>query len=144
MATGRREFMTQFPSIAVDRLAAPEDPATFEACKLDDDVDPAVFALHRDLIALRRSLVTSEIDGAVLGDHAFVLRFGDERLLLVNLGADLQLDIVPEPLLASPPGRRWEVLWTSEAVEYGGSGGAAFREDDWRIPGESAVVVRCR
>jgi maltooligosyltrehalose trehalohydrolase len=144
VARGRREFMSQFRSITVDRLPAPEDPATFEACKLDDEVDPAIYALHRDLIALRRNDPAFGLDlrAAVLTEDAFVLRFGDEQLLVVNLGRDLVLDVVPEPLLAPPPGRRWKRLWSSEALEYGGGGRAPIDETRWEIPGEAAVVLR--
>jgi maltooligosyltrehalose trehalohydrolase len=86
------------------------------------------------------------VDGAVLSDRAFVLRFfgggGDDRLLLVNLGADLHLEAAPEPLLAPPAGRGWRVLWSSEAPRYG-TGGTSPPETDanWKLPGESALVL---
>ena len=67
---------------------------------------------------------------------------GDDRLLLVNLGRDLHLDPAPEPLLAPPEGRRWSVLWSSEDPRYGGGGTVPPEtEDNWRIPGEAAVVL---
>ena len=154
---GRRGFMKQFRSIETDRLAAPDDPATFERCKLEDEADPAVVALHRDLIALRRgdptfaSQRSDILHGAVLADEAFLLRFipenaADERLLLVNLGPDLDLEAAPEPLLAPPPGMQWELLWSSEAPEYGGAGTAAIdtKAQSWRIPGHAAVLMRGR
>ena len=79
------------------------------------------------------------MDGAVLAPEAFVLRFfgdgGDDRLLLVNLGRDLHLDPAPEPLLAPPANRLWDVLWSSEDPRYGGGGTAPpDTEDNWRIP----------
>ena len=61
----------------------------------------------------------------MLAEQAFVLRFFGEagdRLLLINLGPDLVLDIAPEPLLAPPQNRLWATLWTSEDIEYGGCG----------------------
>ena len=74
----------------------------------------------------------------MLGDEAFVLRFtsdhSGERLLIINLGPELLLEIAPEPLLAPPPGVRWELLWSSEPVREIG-------DPVWRIPAESAVVV---
>ena len=86
-----------------------------------------MFALHRDLIALRQEEPAfdvrrqRQIDGAVLGENAFVIRYfaaGEEgngdRLLLVNLGRDLILVPAPEPLLAPPECMRWEVQWSSE------------------------------
>ena len=45
----------------------------------------------------------------VRGPEAFVLRFfsgaDGDRLLVVNYGRDLRLDVAPEPLLAPPEGR---------------------------------------
>jgi maltooligosyltrehalose trehalohydrolase len=89
------------------------------------------------------------VDGAVLGPHAFVLRFfaggGDDRLLVVNFGRDLHLDPAPEPLLAPPAGMEWAVLWTSDDVRYGGNGTPApDGADNWRIQGEAAVALRQR
>jgi maltooligosyltrehalose trehalohydrolase len=83
----------------------------------------------------------------VLGERAFVLRaFGpgdDDRLLLVNLGPDLVLDEMPEPLLAPPAGRDWQALWSSEHPDYGGIGAPPPRPDaPWRLAAESAVLLR--
>jgi maltooligosyltrehalose trehalohydrolase len=89
------------------------------------------------------------VDGAVLGDEAFALRFfgdGDEsedRLLVVNLGRDLKLDRAPEPLLAPPEDRRWTLAWSSEDPRYGGAGALDLEvEDGWFIPGHSAAVMK--
>jgi maltooligosyltrehalose trehalohydrolase len=83
----------------------------------------------------------------VLAPEAFVARFfgngGDDRLLLVNLGRDLHLDPAPEPLLAAPEGRAWEILWSSEDPRYGGCGTAPLEgEENWHIPGHAGVVLR--
>jgi maltooligosyltrehalose trehalohydrolase len=85
----------------------------------------------------------------VFSDEAFMLRYfgqnGDDRLLLVNLGRDLYLDPAPEPLLAPPEDKLWELLWSSEAPGYGGSGTPPVEsEDNWRVPGHAAVVMRPR
>ena len=71
-------------------------------------------ALHRDLLALRRSDPVIASPRAACrwrgaGDRSVraALRRaadGDDRLLLVNLGADLDLTPLPEPLLAPPRG----------------------------------------
>jgi maltooligosyltrehalose trehalohydrolase len=90
------------------------------------------------------------VDGAVLGSEAFVLRFfsrgdvaGDDRLLVVNLGSDLDLNPAPEPLLAPPLGKVWEILLSSEDYAYGGTGTPPLEtKDGWRIPGRSAVALR--
>jgi maltooligosyltrehalose trehalohydrolase len=85
----------------------------------------------------------------VLGPESFVLRYfvdagedeGD-RLLVVNLGRELHLEPVCEPLLAAPPGARWETLWSSEDPRYGGGGtGPIDTERGWRVPGHAAVAL---
>ena len=93
---------------------------------------PAAYALHCDLLRLRRedpvfaSQRSDRLHGAVLAAEAFVLRYfgeaGDDRLLLVNLGRDLQFLPPSEPLLALPPGNDWRLLWSSEDPRYGGCG----------------------
>ncbi|MFL6258940.1 MAG: malto-oligosyltrehalose trehalohydrolase [Thermoanaerobaculia bacterium] len=158
---GRLELLSQFPSLALPETRAgvpdPESPETFERCKLDlaeRERHAPCYALHRDLLRLRREDPAFRtqgkgwLDGAVLGTEAFVLRFFGEaagdRLLLVNLGVDLDLEPVPEPLLAPLTGLCWEVLWSSEDPRYDG-GGAPPPEDEegcWRLPGQAAVVMR--
>lgn len=155
---GRAEFLTQFPSLATEaaqaQLAAPEDPATFERSKLDLDErgrNVQVYALHRDLLALRRAdrvfgSPDVEVDGAALAERALVLRlFGGaegDRLLIVNLGVEARLTVVNESLLAPPADGRWTVVWSSDDVKYGGSGTPTVeREDGWRLPGHAAVAL---
>ena len=87
------------------------------------------------------------IDGAVLGEAAFLLRFfgeNEDRLLIVNLGSDLRLSPAPEPLLAPPEDHRWGLLWSSESPLYGGSGAVEpeSEEEGWRLPGQAAVFLR--
>jgi maltooligosyltrehalose trehalohydrolase len=157
---GRKEFLAQFPSQATPEVQEcildPADPATFAHCKLDfteRETHAAAYALHRDLLRLRRddpvfaAQRLGGVDGAVLSPHVFVLRYfgddGDDRLLLVNLGSDLLLGPSPEPLLAADEGMDWEILWNSEDVRYGGdSASAEERPDGWRLPGKSAVVMK--
>ncbi|HMR34258.1 MAG TPA: alpha-amylase family glycosyl hydrolase [Geminicoccaceae bacterium] len=157
---GRRQSVRQFPSLATPEMQAivplPSDPATFAACKLDWDERERHgewLALHRDLLRLRREDPTLKttgrsgaVDGAVLGDSAFLLRFtgeaGDDRLLLVNLGVDLELAIMPEPLLAPPAGSDWRLLWGSEDPRYGGSGQPSPTLDAaWVLPGHAALLL---
>jgi maltooligosyltrehalose trehalohydrolase len=83
----------------------------------------------------------------VIASDAFVLRYqggaDGDRLLVVNLGCDLDLRPVPEPLLAPPCGTRWELLWSSESPRYGGSGTPPLRpHSHLHVPGESAVLLR--
>ena len=158
VATGRRKFLGQFSSIASEGsqaiLAQPHDAATFHRCKLDLNErtkNHAVYRLHVDLLRLRRDddtiLHASAVEGAVLDEHAFVLRYfadaGDDRMLLVNLGPDLRLSPVPEPLLAPPEDQGWCMVWSSEAVEYGGGGTPPVETTaGWLIPGGCAVLFR--
>lgn len=155
---GRKKFLSQFPSLATPEAQAmvddPAAPETFQRCRLDWyewDANAAAVALHRDLIHLRRDdpvLFQDDVrlDGAVLNDSAFVLRFfaaeptvGD-RLLLINFGRDLPLSPMPEPLLADPAGLRWRLAWSSEDPRYGGMGTRPPTLDaDWVLSGESAL-----
>jgi maltooligosyltrehalose trehalohydrolase len=125
---GRHDFLRQFPSLAAirDTLAVPDDPRTFEACKLDWSErrrNNATLTLYRDLIRLRRtdpvlSQQRSDIlHGAVLGRDAFVLRWmpgdGEDRLLIINLRPDLEYAPLAEPLLGPPLNRTWRRIWSS-------------------------------
>jgi maltooligosyltrehalose trehalohydrolase len=74
-----------------------------------------------------------------------MLRFfgaDDDRVLIINLGNDLTLSPMPEPLLAPPEDRAWDTLWTSERAKYGGMGvPPLYRDGFLHIPGESALVL---
>ena len=165
---GRLAFLSQFRRLALpevrERLANPGGEDVFLSCKLDAadrTRNRQWLDLHRDLIRLRRGepplalAEGAELDGAVIGPEAFVLRYPGRRadggtdrdrdlLLAVNLGRDLNLTVAPEPLLAPPPGRRWEILWSSEEPRYGGGGTPPLENlsaDNWRLPGGSAVLL---
>ncbi len=159
VAKGRHEGLKQFPSIASaeaqSELDNPESEKTFMRSKLDFSErkkNAATYDLHRDLIKLRKQdPVFSKpraggVDGAVLGPEAFVLRFfgqnADDRLLLVNLGLDLNLNPAPEPLLAPMQGRGWKITWSSESPDYGGHGIPPLKEPGcWTLPGHCALVL---
>ena len=125
VAKGRHEFLQQFPSLKGRELPVPHERETFERCKLDHankDVSEV-----RELLRLRREMpFGARMEGAILGERCFALRWlgDDPRLLIVNLGAELQLDPVDEPLLAG----EWRVLW-GETIEA------------WRIPAESTTLL---
>jgi maltooligosyltrehalose trehalohydrolase len=154
---GRVEFLAQFPSLTDDRvvraLAPPAAEDTFQACKLDPterERHREAYALHCDLLALRRDdpvlsrAGTHRPEGAVLGPSAFLLRYLDgrrgDRLLVVNLGCDLDFTPVREPLLAPPRDARWRMVWSSEAPQYGGQGAPPLNvHGPWVITGGSAV-----
>ena len=158
---GRREFLSQFPTArdadVQGELPLPDAPETFERCVLDWSERAKhveTVALHGDLLRLRRNdpgiraaTARRAVDGAVLGTQSFALRYGsgslDDRLLLINLGPDLDLTPLPEPLLAAPTDCEWVELWNSEAAAYGGSGRAPLRSGPaWHLPGDCAVLLR--
>jgi maltooligosyltrehalose trehalohydrolase len=157
---GRVEFLAQFRSLATPEMrACVPDPASHESflrSKLDFNErrrNEAAYDLHKDLLKLRREDAvfsaqrTGGVDGAVLSDEAFVLRFfgegGDDRLLLFNLGTDLNLNPAPEPLLAPPAGMLWTILWSSEDCRYGGSGTPPVEsKNNWSLPGRAAIALR--
>jgi maltooligosyltrehalose trehalohydrolase len=156
---GRIQFLAQFPSLAQPEMRPfhvdPGDYASFERCKLDlseRQKNAGVYALHCDLLRLRRedpvfrAQRPGGVDGAVLAQEAFVLRFfgqsDGDRLLLVNLGRALTLDPAPEPLLAPPEGKLWQLLWSSEHPKYGGGAcPPADTAENWRIAGHCALVM---
>ena len=157
---GRGKFLAQFPSLADPKVqrtfADPGAMETFQRSRIDvaeRQRQPTHYALHRDLIALRQCdpvLCSGEsgIDGAVLSNESFVIRFfapnNSDRLLVVNLGPEVSLDIAPEPLLAPPSRERgWTLLWQSEDPCYGGLGVVQLESEDgsWRIPAESATLL---
>src|SRR3954469_13973463 len=153
----RSEFPRQFPGLPrpemQDRLADPADPESFQGSVLDwseRESHTEILGLHRDLLALRRDDPVLgnrpvRIDGAVIGEGAWVLRYfgeGEDRLLLVNLGQNLTLSPEPEPMLAPLEDGAWRILWSSEAPDYGGGGTPAlYWEGNLHIPGESALVL---
>jgi len=106
----------------------------------------ALLALRRDdaVLAQRPEVAT---DGAVLADQAFVFRWFEptlgDRLLVVNLGAELSRGSIAEPLLAPPQGWQWQLCWSSDAPESGGLGVVTPEtEEGWFIGAESACFLR--
>ena len=159
VANGRAEFMSQFQSFGKAEVSVtlidPGDPIAFAQCKLDfseRERHAESYSLHKDLMRLRKTdpvfkaIPELKIDGAVLSDRTFLVRYfakgeGD-RVLIINLDMDLHLKSVPEPLLAPPAGCRWEVLFSSEHPKYGGGGiYVPDRKGEWNIPGDSAIVL---
>ena len=163
---GRRRFLSQFPSLAapavVDTVPDPSDLDSFMRCKLDHSERERhghAWRLHQELIALRRSDPAFfdrdrfHVDGTVLTPQAFALRFSGidrgpthdplaDRLLVVNLGIDTLLDVLPDPLLSPYPGRTWRAIWSSEDPSYGGAGTPDLvQPDGWRLPPECALVL---
>jgi maltooligosyltrehalose trehalohydrolase len=154
---GREKFMLQFANKDTPEMKAifknPKDPETFRESCLDpkeQSSHPEITMLHTDLLKLRRNdpvfraHAGVSIDGAVLGEACFVLRYltptnNNDRLLVINLGTGIDLPHLPEPLVAPPAGHQWQVKWSSESPAYGGFGASApGRFGAWHVPGESA------
>jgi maltooligosyltrehalose trehalohydrolase len=157
---GREDFMAQFPTLGTaemeECLPDPGKMQTFQDSKVswaDLEKNEWVHRMHRDLLRLRRETPVlnaqrpRSVDGAVLSDSAFILRFfGDrssDRLLVVNLGRDLNLDPAPEPLLAPPENLAWDIEWSSENPGYGGCGTPPIEtQQNWWIPGRAAILLK--
>ena len=157
--TGRGTFLQQFPSLRDEKTTAlrvaPHDLAAFTSSKLDLGervTHREAYDLTKDLLRLRRedpvfaAQRNDSLHGAVLGAETFVVRYGtgsgDDRLLLVNLGGDLDLGEIAEPLLAAPWGKEWIIAFSTEEPRYGGSGTPPL-EGHCRVtlPGTSALVL---
>jgi maltooligosyltrehalose trehalohydrolase len=157
---GRKKFLCEFPEYATPEaqkaVPDPADARTFEQSRLDFSErsrHAALYRLHRDLLALRREdcvLARQDrraIDGAVLGTQALALRYAgpndDDRLLVVNLGPDLNFVPAPEPLLAPVAGGAWVLQWSSDHPQYGGPGIVQpLTDKGWRIPAAAATLYR--
>lgn len=160
VAAGRHASLRNFPSVAdpamLESLPDPSALQTFLASKLDwseIDIHAPMLALHRDLIHLRRTNTAfsqrhrRRIDGAVIGEAALLIRYitetsADQRLLLLNLGRDLNIGVVAEPLLGPPAGRKWVLQWSSEHPDYGGAGRRPFDTDRFSVlPSDTAILL---
>lgn len=157
---GRKKFLQQFRSLALPeiqcRLADPRETNTFERCKLnfsERETHAEIYRLHRDLLRLRKTdpVISRQDDkrihGATLSEESLIVRyFGeaqDDRLLLINFGCQLHYSPCPQPLLAPPPDKRWQVLWSSENPDYGGDGTPPLDDGPgWQVPGEAAVLLQ--
>jgi maltooligosyltrehalose trehalohydrolase len=159
VSKGRAEMLSQTPSIRdpAVRRALPDPAAmeTFLRSKLDPrerETHTAALNLTRALLRLRKSdpvfsaQRADRLHGAVLGEEAFALRYigkaGDDRLLLVNLGRDLDVKHAAEPLLAPPFKKSWKPILSSEDMTFGGLGTPPLEAyEDLRLHGHAALVL---
>jgi maltooligosyltrehalose trehalohydrolase len=163
---GRAKFLRQFESIRnipnlESILTHPADPNSFKRCKLvaadrGQQEGGQLQRLFHDLLRLRREDPAiagqrkGSVDGAVLSDDCFILRFffadpveGElDRLLVVNFGPYLEMIHIPEPLLAPSRGKQWTLLWNSERLEYGGTSATSpITSNGWNIAEETAFLL---
>ncbi len=159
ISEGRRNYLKQFLSIsdsnAAQKIPDCSDPKVFKSCQLDwSQKNPQIYALYKDLIKIKKNdkifkqCQKLKVDGAVFGPDLFLIRYfapeTDDRLIIINFGLDYALDPAPEPLVAYPNNRPWEVLWSSEEIEYGGGGTINLRINHWKIAGHSAMVLKIK
>ena len=159
MRRGRLEFLSQFPSLKspalAERLPDPTDIDAFQACRLDWRVTPAgqeARDLYSDLLALRHSdpvlsaLGTLDIavESSAPTSEIVLLRYtaGDRTwLLIVNLGPLTQF-AMNDPLVAPEADRRWERVFCSEQLKYGGCGVDESLGEGWRLQAHCASLFR--
>ncbi len=162
VATGRAKFLSQFPSLDTEEarrsLPDPANIETFKRSRLDwgeRESHVEWLALHRDLLKLRRHdpifarQRADLMEAAALSADCLAIRYFDEldwtdsdRLVIANFGRQVHYWPCPQPLLAPPVGRVWDLIWSSETVRYGGRGTPPVETDHgWQIPAESAVVL---
>jgi maltooligosyltrehalose trehalohydrolase len=158
--SGRLEFLAQFPSLSSpdirERLPDPASETAFRRCCLDWRVTPAgreARSLYTDLITLRRNdrvlsalgTLDVSVDGSAPTSDILIVRYAfddDARLLLINLGS-LAHCFMNDPLFASPPACRWELVWCSEESKYGGHGvDLSFDQGRWRLLSHCAWLFR--
>jgi maltooligosyltrehalose trehalohydrolase len=151
---GRAAYLAQFASLAdpaVQRsLPDPADPATWQRSCLDNterERHAWAVRLHRDLLALRRDGWALDrgprVTASAPSDQALALRLDSPEcsiLLLVNLGADLELG--DQTVVVAPPVglTEWDFRWSSDDMEYGGPGIPEAARKGLLIPGESALL----
>lgn len=155
---GRRKELAQFPHLAHEAqktLSDPESPLTFVRSKLDykdTEKNQAISVFFRDLIHLRKTdpvfsqMQKIKIDGAVLNNDAFLLRYfggkNGDRVILINFGPDHILSPGPEPLLVAGREKNFEILLSTESLIYEGEGTSPLNPSYWKIPGHSATVLK--
>ncbi|MGK5594469.1 MAG: malto-oligosyltrehalose trehalohydrolase [Parachlamydiaceae bacterium] len=154
---GRKKELSKFPRLASQAvkgsLPEPSNPLMFTNSKLnfkEREDNRQIYKLFKDLIKLRKEdpvfsqMDEVKIDGAVISENTFLIRYfgtrGD-RLLIVNLGPDHYFKPAPEPLLAPDIHKKWKLVLSSEAVEYGGEGTPQIHPSNWKIIGHSAILL---
>jgi maltooligosyltrehalose trehalohydrolase len=161
VAKGRTEFIAQFRSVNTESMLAclpmPHERKTFEACKLDfseREKHAHLYRLTEELLRMRREDPTfarqerGAVDGAVISEEAFVLRFfgeqdEDDRIVVINLGRDIEFSPCPEPLLGPPAGYFWKEVLSTEEPQFGGCGAPVTYEDGrWYFTAHSAIVLK--
>jgi maltooligosyltrehalose trehalohydrolase len=153
---GRIEFTNQFNSahsLKRDDYPNPASKETFLACKLkweemEKAPHQAAYHLYKTLLALRKKDPTlsqpHHLDGSVCGNLLLIRYFGkgnDDRLVICNMGKDLQVSSLADPLFAPPLDKKWELLFSSNDIGYGGNGTPAWGSPFWDMPAYTTYVL---
>jgi maltooligosyltrehalose trehalohydrolase len=157
----RKNFLEQFPTIkkqeTKDVMDDPSDENTFLKCKLnlvERKLNNKFYSLFNHLINLKKTdeifslQGQCDIDDAVLNDNAFVIRFlkkENGRLLIVNFGKAIFCSPASQPLFAPYKDYHWDVVFSTESLEYGGDGFPEIESvDGWYIPPECTLVLELK
>jgi len=154
---GRREFLGQFTRFADEAVPSTAPPSigedVFDACRAGPDPPRAARCrqLFTDLVTMRHHDPTlgqhaGRLSGATAGERTLLLRFEGatpsiDRLVVVNLDADVNLAALPDPIVAPPANHEWRVRWCSEDAKYGGSGIVASAPPERLLAGGRATTV---
>lgn len=157
---GRAEFLSQFPRLATKqmkhKIPNPSDPLTFTQSKLnlkEREKNLAHYTFYKDLLKLRQKdsvfqkATSTPFDGAVINDDIFLFRYfgkDEDRLIIVNFGADYVYRPAPEPLLVAGKDLKWELIFSTESPLYDGVGIPPFQTPQWHIPGHAAIVLKTK
>jgi maltooligosyltrehalose trehalohydrolase len=126
----RREFAEH--GWSTDEVPDPQDPATFEASKLDWDVDADLLGFYRELIALRRSR-TDLSDGR--RDRVELIWDSEARWLVMTRGSvAICCNLADHRQAMAVPGSPLRVLLASAP-------GWTFQDQRVETDGESVVVL---
>jgi maltooligosyltrehalose trehalohydrolase len=133
VARGRSEFVAQFtrardqPRASLEiGSAAHEASILVSPASVEDTVE---WRLFRDLLHLRAAVVTADAPplASVPNDDSLLVRYetgADAWLVVTNLGPDLELATLADPLVASPHGT-WSLRLCTHHPQYGGAGVAS-------------------
>ena len=156
---GESKFLRQFP---FDRRREDQnripDPTGSRRLLAAGSISPNasstqhVYQLHHDLLrtpARRSELSAQARFGRTrrrrpVGPAAWVIRFFARREKIDSgrqLGNDLQLKSVPEPLLAPVADSDWATIWSSENPDEAARLYDLEAEDSWWLPGQAAAVL---
>lgn len=159
---GRRAEFAKFRAFGDEALRHaipdPQDPQTFERCKLRwDEAERSpgkeILALHRALLKLRRedpamagsSRTSMEVER--LGDSLLAIRRsagnGREALLfVVGLTAGGRATLGHTSVTSAGAGRTWTLALDTESAEHGGTTPASLAGNALVLHGPGAVVLR--